>query len=426
MFLIVGLIYERRHTKEIAQFGGLAHVMPVYATFTLIIFLASMGLPLLNGFVGEFMILQGAFAANRIWAYWAVSGVVLGAAYLLWLYQRVFWGKVTHEENQKLVDLNARELATLVPLVALCFWIGVYPKPFLEFLHQPAARIAAIVQPAKFGAADGPRRLGYPPGRSRTAAVATPAPPPAALSRVVRPGHRARRPPVTFYGFARLASRLACGLRRRKLMKWLGCLGVLVIVALVVGGVVVGGYNSLVGLSQGVDAQWAQVENQYQRRADLIPNLVETVKGAADFEKSTLEAVVQARASVGQVNVGNLPNDPAAFARFQQAQDGLSSALSRLMVVVERYPELKANQNFRDLQVALEGTENRVAVERNRYNEAAQAYNTARLKFPTVLFANLIGMREKAYFKAAAGSEQAPSVKFNFGASPSPAPAEQR
>ncbi len=107
LFLIVGLIYERRHTKEIAQFGGLAHVMPVYATFTLIIFLASMGLPLLNGFVGEFMILQGAFAANRVWAYWAVSGVVLGAAYLLWLYQRVFWGKITHEENERLHDLNA-------------------------------------------------------------------------------------------------------------------------------------------------------------------------------------------------------------------------------------------------------------------------------------------------------------------------------
>jgi len=151
LFLIVGLIYERRHTKEIAQFGGLAHVMPVYATFTLIIFLASLGLPLLNGFVGEFLILQGAFAANRVWAYWAVSGIVLGAAYLLWLYQRVFWGKVTHEENQKLKDLDARELATLVPLVALCFWIGVYPKPFLDFLHQPAARVAAIVQPAKFG-----------------------------------------------------------------------------------------------------------------------------------------------------------------------------------------------------------------------------------------------------------------------------------
>ena len=115
LFLLVGLIYERRHTKEIAEFGGLAHVMPVYATFTLIIFLASMGLPLLNGFIGEFMILQGAFAANRVWAYWAVSGVVLGAAYLLWLYQRVFWGKITNEENEHLQDLNARELATLVP-----------------------------------------------------------------------------------------------------------------------------------------------------------------------------------------------------------------------------------------------------------------------------------------------------------------------
>ena len=151
LFLIVGLIYERRHTKEIAQFGGLAHVMPVYATFTLVIFLASMGLPLLNGFIGEFMILQAAFAANRVWAYWAVSGVVLGAAYLLWLYQRVFWGKVTHEENHHLADLSPRELATLVPLVALCFWIGVYPKPFLEFLHAPAARLAGLIQPGKFG-----------------------------------------------------------------------------------------------------------------------------------------------------------------------------------------------------------------------------------------------------------------------------------
>jgi len=153
LFLLVGLIYERRHTKEIAQFGGLAHVMPVYATFTLVIFLASMGLPTLNGFIGEFMILQAAYAVNKVWAYWAVTGIVLGAAYLLWLYQRVFWGKVTHEENRNLVDLNARELATLVPLVVLCFWIGVYPKPFLDFLHGPAARVAALVQPAKFGEA---------------------------------------------------------------------------------------------------------------------------------------------------------------------------------------------------------------------------------------------------------------------------------
>jgi NADH-quinone oxidoreductase subunit M len=151
LFLIVGILYERRHTKAIAEFGGIASVMPVYATLTLIVFLASMGLPLLNGFIGEFMILQGAWAANRAWAYWAVWGIVLGAAYLLWLYQRVFWGKITNEENRHLPDLNGRELATLLPLVALCFWIGVYPKPFLSFLHAPAAHVAAIVQPGKFG-----------------------------------------------------------------------------------------------------------------------------------------------------------------------------------------------------------------------------------------------------------------------------------
>jgi len=207
-------------------------------------------------------------------------------------------------------------------------------------------------------------------------------------------------------------------------MKWLGCLGVLVVIALIVGGMLMGTYNNLVTLGQGVDAQWAQVENVYQRRADLIPNLVSTVKGAADFEKSTLESVINARASVGQVNMGNLPNDPAAFARFQQAQDSLSSALSRLLVVVERYPELKANQNFRDLQVQLEGTENRIAVERTRYNERAQAYNTARLKFPAVIFARILGFGEKAYFKAAAGSDQAPSVDFDFSGTPAPAEAQ--
>ncbi|MBI3932099.1 MAG: NADH-quinone oxidoreductase subunit M [Acidobacteria bacterium] len=156
LFLIVGLIYERRHTKAIAEFGGLAHVVPVYATFTLLIFLASMGLPTLNGFIGEFMILQGAYSANRVWAYWAVSGVVLGAAYLLWLYQRVFWGQVTKKENEHLADLNARELATLVPLVALCFWIGLYPKPFLEFLHAPMAAIARTVQPEAVARAAAP------------------------------------------------------------------------------------------------------------------------------------------------------------------------------------------------------------------------------------------------------------------------------
>src|SRR5437762_4485665 len=147
LFLIVGLVYERRHTREIAQFGGLAHVMPVYATFTLIIFLASMGLPLLNGFIGEFLILQGAYSANPVWAYWAVSGVVLGAAYLLWLYQRVFWGKITNPENEHLADMNARELVTLIPLVTLCFVIGIYPKPFLEMLEPPLKTLAARVGP---------------------------------------------------------------------------------------------------------------------------------------------------------------------------------------------------------------------------------------------------------------------------------------
>ena len=177
LFLIVGLIYERRHTKAIAEFGGLASVMPVYATLTLVIFLASMGLPLLNGFIGELMILQGAFSANRVWAYWAVSGIVLGAAYLLWLYQRVFWGKVTNEENRHLKDLDRRELATLVPLVVLCFWIGVYPKPFLAFLHKPMAQLAGIVNPSQFGsqaqvAATAPAHVA-PAGAAQAAPPAT-------------------------------------------------------------------------------------------------------------------------------------------------------------------------------------------------------------------------------------------------------------
>jgi len=205
------------------------------------------------------------------------------------------------------------------------------------------------------------------------------------------------------------------------MMKWLGCLGVLVLAVLILGGIALGTYNNLVGLGQAVDSQWAQVENQYQRRADLVPNLVKTVEGAASFEKSTLEQVVKARASVGQVNLGNVPNDPAAMARFQQAQDALSSALSRLMVVVERYPELKANANFRDLQAQLEGTENRISVERGRFNEKAQAYNTARLRFPAVVFANLLGMKEKAYFQSRPGSENPPGVNFNFGGTPAPA-----
>lgn len=194
-------------------------------------------------------------------------------------------------------------------------------------------------------------------------------------------------------------------------------LGILLLLALLLGGAISSTYNTLVRLDQATQAQWAQVENVYQRRADLIPNLVETVKGASNFEKETLTAVTEARAKVGQVTSGaiqNIANDPAAFQRFQQAQDGMSSALSRLMVVVERYPELKANQNFRDLQAQLEGTENRVTVERMRFNEAAQAFNTKRESFPTVIVAGFFGDRfkTKPYFQAQPGAEKAPAVKF--------------
>jgi LemA protein len=197
----------------------------------------------------------------------------------------------------------------------------------------------------------------------------------------------------------------------------LGCLGVLVVVVLILVGSVIGSYNSLVSLDQKALSQWGQVENVYQRRVDLIPNLVETVKGAAAFEKDTFTAVTEARAKVGQVTLGGGANpaaNPEAFAKFQQAQDGLSSALSRLMVVVEKYPDLKATQNFRDLQVQLESTENRITVERMRFNEAAQAFNTKRMSFPTVFIANFFGdrFREKAYFKAQAGAETAPKVSF--------------
>jgi len=200
--------------------------------------------------------------------------------------------------------------------------------------------------------------------------------------------------------------------------KWgaVGCVGILVLI-LILGVFVAGGYNELVRLDQAVQAEWGQVQNVYQRRLDLIPNLVETVKGAAAFEKDTFTGVAEARAKVGQISGDALKNavsDPAAFGKFQQAQAGLSSALSRLMVVVEKYPELKANQNFRDLQAQLEGTENRIAVERMRFNEAAQAFNTKRMSVPTVLYAGFFGSRfaEKPYFKAEEGAEKAPKVKF--------------
>jgi NADH-quinone oxidoreductase subunit M len=147
LFLIVGILYERRHTREIAEYGGISNVMPVYATITMIMFLSSMGLPLLNGFVGEFTILQGTFMENRMWAAWAVLGVILAAAYLLWLYQRVFFGTVTNPKNEKLVDLTPREILTFAPLVIMAFWIGLYPKPFFEILEQPVNQLVMTVRP---------------------------------------------------------------------------------------------------------------------------------------------------------------------------------------------------------------------------------------------------------------------------------------
>jgi len=178
-----------------------------------------------------------------------------------------------------------------------------------------------------------------------------------------------------------------------------------------------GSYNRLVKLSQGVDASWAQVQNVYQRRADLIPNLVSTVSGAANFEKSTITEVTEARASVGQVKLdsGSAPVDAAKLAEFDRAQTQLSSALSRLLVVAERYPDLKATANFRDLQAQLEGTENRISVERRDFNQAVQSYNTAIKSFPAVLYAGMFGFSSKPYFSAATGAETPPKVQFDFG-----------
>src|SRR5580692_8379888 len=179
-------------------------------------------------------------------------------------------------------------------------------------------------------------------------------------------------------------------------------LGVIAVFVLGLVMYAVSSYNGLVNLQQGVDAQWAQVQNVYQRRADLIPNLVSTVSGAANFEKSTLIAVTDARASVGRVQLpaSGAPTDPAQLAAFQQAQGQLGSALSRLLVVSEQYPDLKATANFRDLQAQLEGTENRIAVERGRFNEAVQAYDTAIQVFPGVIFAGLGGFTSRPYFTA--------------------------
>ena len=192
-------------------------------------------------------------------------------------------------------------------------------------------------------------------------------------------------------------------------------LGIVAAAILLPAGCAVSVYNDLVNLDQQVQAQWAQVENVYQRRLDLVPNLVETVKGAAAFEKDTFTAVTEARSRVAQATAsGHAPDDPATLQKYQQAQEQLSGALSRLLVVVERYPDLKATQAFRDLQAQLEGTENRIAVERMRFNETARGFNTRRNSFPTVLLASLFGGRfqEKGYFRAEAGAEKAPKVGF--------------
>jgi LemA protein len=196
-------------------------------------------------------------------------------------------------------------------------------------------------------------------------------------------------------------------------------LGVLAAVLVVGALFLTGQYNGLVNRSQAVDAQWAQVQNVYQRRADLIPNLVATVSGAANFEKSTLTEVTNARASVGKVQVTtNGTPTPAQLAEFDRAQGSLTSALSRLLVVAENYPSLKATANFQELQAQLEGTENRISVERGRFNDLARDYNAAIKRVPAVFFAGIFGFKEKAYFAVKPGSEDAPKVEFDFNKKP--------
>jgi LemA protein len=186
-----------------------------------------------------------------------------------------------------------------------------------------------------------------------------------------------------------------------------------------------GTYNRLVTLEQAVNKKWADVQSVYQRRADLIPNLVSTVSGAANFEKSTLTEVTNARASVGQVKLdpSRAPTDAAELEKFQQAQGQLSTALSRLLVVSENYPQLRATEAFQNLQAQLEGTENRISVERNNFNAAVQEYNTALGRFPTNMLNKMFGFQARPFFNAAPGAEKAPEVKFDFNKPPAPPPA---
>jgi LemA protein len=204
----------------------------------------------------------------------------------------------------------------------------------------------------------------------------------------------------------------------------LGCIGALLLAVVFFAIFGVSTYNRLVRMDEAVKGQWSQVESTYQRRFDLIPNLVRAVQGAADFERTTLREVVEARSRVGQVTApstspvaagGDPTSNPQAFQQFEQAQGALSSALSRLLVVVERYPDLKANSNFLNLQSQLEGTENRITVERMRYNEVAQEFNASVRRFPANIIAGITGFEQKQYFKSAAGAERAPEVNFDFG-----------
>lgn len=187
---------------------------------------------------------------------------------------------------------------------------------------------------------------------------------------------------------------------------------VVVLFILILGGCGCSGYNKMVNLDEDVKAKWANVQSDYQRRSDLIPNLVNTVKGAANFEQETLTRVIEARSKATSVNINAGDLTPEKIAQFQQAQGELSGALSRLLVTVEKYPELKANQNFQDLQKQLEGTENRIKVSRNDFNSSVQGYNSTVRRFPNNLFAGMFGFRVRDGFKADPGTERAPDVKF--------------
>jgi len=201
-------------------------------------------------------------------------------------------------------------------------------------------------------------------------------------------------------------------MEKPKISKGLITIGIIVIIVLALYGSIRGAYNNMVQMEEAVEGQWAQVENVYQRRADLIPNLVSVVSGYAAHERETLEAVIEARSKATSVTVDPQNLTPEAMAQFQEAQEGLSSALSRLMVVVERYPDLKANQNFLELQTQLEGTENRIANERRKYAEVVRDYNTNIRQFPRNIYASIFGFERKAQFEAMEGAQTAPVIEF--------------